>query len=323
LEFEKLFVPIKINQSYGWIAMRFRGLDLNLLVAFEALLEERSVSRAAGRMNLSQPAMSAALSRLRDYFGDDILVPHGKRMHPSAYAESLLPRVKECLGGLESLVLTTPGFDPAESQRTFRLAASDYIVAVIIVPLVTRLAEIAPGVRLDIVMTTDQAAQQLDEGKIDLLITPDLYISSDHPANLLFEEQHVIVGWRENPVFQHELSEAVFLQAGHVAVRMGNLRTPAFADRQLELLGLKRRVEITAGSFAIVPWLLKGTNRLALMHERLAHIMSRDNPIATAALPFALPPMREMVQHHRARAPDEGLNWLRSELATLALRPVV
>jgi LysR family transcriptional regulator, nod-box dependent transcriptional activator len=303
--------------------MRFRGLDLNLLVAFEALLVERSVSRAAQRMNLSQPAMSAALSRLRDYFGDDILVSHGKRMHPTAYAEGLLPRVHECLAGLESLVLISPTFSAIQSQRTFHLAATDYITAVVIVPLVARLAKIAPHIRLDIMAITDQAAQQLDDGKIDLLITPDLYISSDHPAELLFEEQHVIVGWRENPVFRGEMTETVFFAAGHIAVRMGNTRTPAFADRQLELMGRKRRIEITAGSFSIIPQLLRGTTRLALMHERLARVMSRDCPIASAPLPFQIPPMREMVQHHRARSPDEGLTWLRSQLAIVAAEPVI
>jgi DNA-binding transcriptional LysR family regulator len=281
-------------------------------------MDERSVSRAAERMNLSQPAMSAALARLRVYFGDEILVPHGKRMHPTAYAESLLPRVRECLGGLESLVLTSPAFIPAESQRTFRIVASDYIATVVIVPLVAQLAQIAPGVRIDILMTTDQAPQQLDEGKVDLLITPDLYISSDHPAELLFEEEHVVVGWRDNPVFRGKLTQKEFLGAGHIAVRMGNLRTPAFADRQLELMGMKRNIEITAGSFAIVPRLLRGTNRLALMHQRLARLMAQEYPIALAPTPFVIPPMREMMQHHQARGPDEGLTWLRALLASLA-----
>ena len=302
--------------------MRFRGLDLNLLVAFEALLEVRSVSRAAERMHLSQPAMSAALARLRTYFGDDILVPHGKRMHPTAFAEGLLPQVRECLQGLESLVSTSPGFDPAESQRVFKIVASDYITASVLVPLVTRLATKAPGVRLDFLMTTDQAAQQLDAGKIDLLITPHLYCAAGHPTELLFEEQHVVVGWKENPVFRHELTEEDFLSAGHVVVRVGNSRTAAFADRQLELLGLNRRVEITAGSFTIVPWLLNGTQRLALMHERLVRIMAKEFPIAHAPLPFKFPVMSEMVQFHRARAPDEGLAWLRAEVAAAAAMDV-
>lgn len=298
--------------------MRFRGLDLNLLVAFEALLEERNVSRAAERMNLSQPAMSAALARLRSYFGDAILVPHGKRMHATAFAEGLLPQVRECLQGLESLVATSPGFNPADSQRTFRIVTSDYITAAVLVPLVTRLAATAPQVQLDFLTTTDQSAQQLDEGKVDLLITPDIYCAPGHPTELLFEEQHVVVGWKKNPVFRRGLTEADFLAAGHVVVRMGNSRTPAFADRQLELLGRKRRVEITAGSFTIVPWLLQGTQRLALMHERLVRIMARQVPIAHAPLPFRFPAMPEMMQYHRGRVPDEGLAWLRGQIAAAA-----
>lgn len=298
--------------------MRFRGLDLNLLVALEALLEVRSVSRAADRLHLSQPAMSAALARLRTYFGDDILVPHGKRMHPTAFAEGLLPQVRECLQGLESLVSTSPGFNPAESQRTFRIVASDYITASVLVPLVTRLATTAPQVRLDFLLTTDQANQQLDEGKIDLLITPDVYCTPGHPMELLFEEQHVVVGWKGNPLFQRELTEEDFLEAGHVVVRVGNSRTAAFADRQLELAGRNRRVEITVGSFTVVPWLLDGTARLALMHERLVRLMTKHFPIAHAPVPFAFPVMSEMVQYHRARGPDEGLAWLRSEVAAVA-----
>jgi LysR family nod box-dependent transcriptional activator len=297
--------------------MRFRGLDLNLLVAFEALLEARSVSRAAVRMNLSQPAMSAALARLRSYFGDDILVPQGKRMHATAFAEGLLPQVRECLQSLESLVATSPGFNPAESQRTFRIVASDYVTAAVLVPLVTRLATTAPQVQLDFLLTTDQSAQQLDEGKVDLMITPDIYCAPGHPTEPLFEEHHVVVGWKRNPLFRRRLTEADFLAAGHVVVRMGNSRTPAFVERQLELLGCRRRVEITVGSFTLVPWLLRGTQRLALMHERLVRIMTREFPIAHAPLPYRLPAMREMLQYHRARAPDEGLTWLRAQIAAV------
>jgi len=299
--------------------MRFRGLDLNLLVAFEALLEERSVSRAAVRMNLSQPAMSAALGRLRSYFGDDILVPQGKRMHATAFAESLLPQVRECLQGLESLVATSPGFDPAKSQRSFRVVASDYATAAVLVPLVTRLADIAPQIRLDLLLTTDESARQLDEGKIDLMITPDIYCAPGHPTQLLFEEHHVVVGWKKNPLFRRRLTEADFLAAGHVAVRMGNAGNPAFADRQLEVLGRRRRVEVTVGSFTLVPWLLRGTNRVATMHERLVRIMAKEFQLAYTPVPFRFPVMREMIQHHRARTPDEGLAWLRAQITSASV----
>ena len=298
--------------------MRFKGLDLNLLAAFDALVETRSVSRAAERMNLSQPAMSAALSRLRTYFGDDILAPHGKRMHPTAYAESLLPQVRECLRGVERLIAISTRFDPVTSPRTFQIVASDYLTAAVIVPLVTRLAEIAPSMRIELNLPNERSHDQLDQGEVDLLITPEDYMSKTHPAELLYEERHVVVGWSGNPLFQGEISQADFLAHGHVAVALGNQRTPVFADRHLQMMGKTRRIDVTAASFTIVPWLLRDTLRLALMHERLAHAMVEFFPIAYAPSPFPLPPLREMVQFHQARGSDEGLSWLREQLRIVA-----
>lgn len=298
--------------------MRFKGLDLNLLVAFQALLEERNVSRAAERLNLSQPAMSAALARLRDYFGDRILVAQGRRMYPTAFAETLLPQVQEALGGIETLIATSQSFDPANSQRTFRLAASDYITVSVLVPLISALARQAPGVRIDLQLPDEGSARALDAGEIDLLLTPDLFTHPNHPADLLFEERHVIVGWAENPIFRETVTEEAFYAAGHVTVAFGTHRALAFADRELERLGRPRRVEVVAPSFTTVAWLLLGTQRLALMHERLARSIEHQFAIATAPLPFEFPPMREMAQYHSARAEDDGLRWIRQELAHAA-----
>ena len=110
--------------------MRFKRLDLNLLVALDLLLETRSVSQAATRMNLSQPAMSSALARLREYFGDELLVADGKRLYPTPYAELLMPRVRDCLGRLDALVSSPSTFEPSTSQRRFSIICSDYIAAV-------------------------------------------------------------------------------------------------------------------------------------------------------------------------------------------------
>ena len=298
--------------------MRFKGLDLNLLVAFLALIEERNVSRAAERLNLSQPAMSAALARLREYFSDRILVAQGKRMYPTAFAESLLPQVRETLSGIETLIATSQAFDPASSQRTFRMAASDYITVSVLVPLISALATEAPGVRIDLQLPGEGSARALDAGEIDLLLTPDMFTHPNHPADLLFEERHVIVGWADNPIFREPMSEDAFYASGHVTVAFGTHRALAFADRELERLGRPRRVEVIAPSFTAVAWLLLGTPRLALMHERLARSIGDRFPIATAPLPFDFPPMREMAQYHSARAEDEGLRWIRSQLARAA-----
>jgi DNA-binding transcriptional LysR family regulator len=302
--------------------MRFKGLDLNLLMAFDALLDTRSVSRAADRMHLSQAAMSSALGRLREYFGDEILIVQGKRMYPTAFAESLVPRVKECLRQVEEVISTSPTFDPATSQRTFRIVASDYVTGVLLAPLVADLVHTAPRIRIEILLPHDDVVSQIEDGDIDLLITPEDYVSNDLPAEVLYEEEHVVAGWSENPLVQKAISESDLFAAGHVAVSIGNQRVVSYGDKQLESLGKTRRVEVVAPSFTLVPWLLEGTQRLALMHERLAISMARHFPIAYTALPFPMPPLKEMVQFHVARASDEGLTWLRGELRTIADRIV-
>jgi LysR family transcriptional regulator, nod-box dependent transcriptional activator len=113
---------------------------------------------------------------------------------------------------------------------------------------------------------------------------------------------------------EKKLSEKDFFAAGHVAVSIGSQNSVAFADKMLEKLEKMRRVEVVAPSFTMVPWLLQYTHRLALMHHRLAKIMAARFPIACVPMPFELPPLREMVQYHFARAKDEGLIWLRKQL---------
>ncbi|MEP6547427.1 MAG: LysR family transcriptional regulator [Gammaproteobacteria bacterium] len=294
--------------------MRFKGLDLNLLLAFDALLDTRSVTRAAERMHLSQAAMSSALGRLRDYFGDEILVVSGKRMYPTAFAQTLHPQVRDCVRQLDLLVSAVPGFDPQTSQRSFSLVASDYVTSVVLAPLVTRMVETAPGVQLEILLPSELVRKQIEDGEIDLLITPEGYTSPVLPSELLFEERHVVVGWSGNPIMSAPLLKEQFLQAGHVGVAIGNQHVSSFADKALEDAGLTRRIEVIAPSFTTVPILLEGTTRLAIMHERLARAMAARYAISVVQLPFEVPILREMVQYHFARAKDGGLIWLRQQL---------
>lgn len=302
--------------------MRFNGLDLNLLLALQVLLEERNVTRAARRLNISQPAMSAALARLRDYFQDDILIAQGKQMHPTAQAESLAGPVRKFLAELDALLTSTAVFDPATTQRSFRLVASDYITASVIGPLARRLADTAPRIRLEIMLPCEEAAQLVMEGQADLIIMPDDYMDPDQPAELLCEERQLVVGAKDNPALAGGLSAGDFARLGHVAVHVGSNRVPSFADRQLERLGHDRRIELTCGCFTVVPWLICGTPRLAVMHERLARLLAQQFPLALAELPFDFPVMREMIQYHKARVADEGLRWLRGQLQAEAARPL-
>lgn len=298
--------------------MRFKGLDLNLLGAFVILMQERSVSGAARHLNLSQPAMSAALGRLRDFFKDEILVTQGKRMYPTAFAEALYPKVRESLRGIETLILTPSEFVPATTERTFRVLASDYMIAVLIVPLVARLAQEAPGIRLEIAAPTNDSEAQIADGKADLLISPENFMVGDQPTELLFEERHVVVGWNKNPLMSAPITEEVLLGAGHVGVRIGSTRVPAFADQQMSIMGKARRIEVETSSFTTIPLLLNGTHRLALLQERLARLVATTYPLSFAPLPFAFPMMREVIKHHRSRSLDGGLTWLRQQLHAIA-----
>ncbi|UYY78542.1 LysR family transcriptional regulator [Sphingomonas sp. R1] len=290
--------------------MRFKGLDLNLLGALDVLLDTRSVSAAARQMNLSQPAMSAALTRLRDFFGDELLVAQGKRMYPTAYAEALVPQVRECLHAVESMLVTSGRFDPATSQRRFRLILSDYVMTAVLAPALQTLAATAPGIRLEITLPSPDTGIELREGRADLFVAPEQFIFADHPSELLCEERYVVVGWAENPLFEDVLTLEDFSNAGHVVVRFGGPRDLSFADRQVRLLGIERRIEVEAPSFTTLPWLLVGSQRLALMQERLAQRVVPALPLRTAPIPFPFQPMREMIQYHSSRKNDEGLRWM-------------
>ncbi len=296
--------------------MRLNNFDLNLLVAFEALLQERNVTRAAARLNVTQPAMSTSLKRLRESFKDELLVLHGKKMIPTQHALALAPHVSEALVLLKGLIATSTRFDPAISTRQFRVNASDYITTVLLAPLIEQLQEEAPGVRLQLSLPGSNSSSLLEAGEIDLILTPDEFMEGDHPTELLFEERFVVVGTKSNRLLAKPMTRETFLEAGHIAVRIGGQDT--FIERELLKFLPERQIEVFAQSFIQVPWLLRGTNRLSVMHERLAKVVAPVLGLTTVDPPMPLPKMREMMQHHVARSNDAGLSWLRRRITQYA-----
>ncbi|MYH62531.1 MAG: LysR family transcriptional regulator [Caldilineaceae bacterium SB0675_bin_29] len=290
--------------------MRLKGLDLNLLVALDVLLDERNVSRAAERLYVSQPAASAALGRLRDYFKDELLVLHGKRMIPTSYAENLQPEVRQILAQVDNMVSMTAEFDPLRSERVFRFMASDYITTVLLIPMASELERLAPGVWLDTRLPDEAIQLEFERGEIDVMLVPEEFTVAKHPSELVFEESHVIVGWAENPIFQREVSKEAFFNASHVGVRIGPDRDMTFTERNVEALGQPRKMAVFAPNFSVVPWFLVGTHRLAVMQQRLVATYKSVMALATAPLPFEFPSMRLMAQYHSARTADQGLLWL-------------
>ena len=290
--------------------MRFKGLDLNLVVAFDTLLEERSVSATADRLNLTQPAISAALSRLRSYFGDELLVSTGRRMIPTPLAEELRPLARQLIENASAFIATSNNFDPATSKRRFRVGTSDYILTVLISPLLALLQKTAPSISLDVYPTGPDVLDRLDRGEIDLVIGPEVFLSPTSPKDLLFEESHVVVGWSENPAMRAPLSAEDFLALGHVAVRIGAERDLSFGERYLELYRDRRNIEVTTTQFTSVPWMVIGTTRVGILQARLAGALRPILPLAVQPLPFDMPPLKELIQYHPTRRNDAGLRWL-------------
>lgn len=233
--------------------MHFHKLDLNLLVALDTLLEERSVSRAADRLNLSQSALSSSLSRLREYFGDHLLIPAGRRMEPTALGLSLESPVRDILQRVRAAIETRPTFDPATAQRRFRIITSDYLIEVLLADVVRELARIAPGIQLQILPSNEISFALFLRGDVDLVIAPDTHTVEDHPRSLLFEETFSCVVWTGNTTAREPLTTEQWLGMSHVVVHLGHgelsLLEKWLAEHSITKKA-ERRVDIIAPSFS-------------------------------------------------------------------------
>lgn len=299
--------------------MRFKGLDLNLLVALDSMLSERSISRAAERLHLSQSAMSGALARLRDYFQDELLVQVGRRLDLTPRAEDLRDVVRDLLVQIDAKVAEQPTFEPARSQRLFRLLVSDFTTMTLLPHVLELAAAQAPGVRFELLPQIDQPDKLLDRGEVDFLVIPEGFCSPGHPSETLFVEDYCCVAWQGNNQISGGLTLAQFESMGHVVVRSGLAQT-SFEGEFLRREGISRRVEVSTFSFVAPPALVVGTHRLATVHTRLAHLAAHRLPIQLMPVPIKIPSLVEAIQWHRVRTHDAGLAWLRALMHAAATR---
>ena len=301
--------------------MRFKGLDLNLLVAFDALMATRSVSRSAERLNLSQSGMSSALARLREFFHDDLFIPVGRSLMMTPLAENLTGQVSDLLQRVQRLIDTQPVFDPREMRRTVRIVASDYTVGVLLAPAVSAMRAEAPGLAFDIILPGSQSRAQLSQGDVDFLIFPSEFMDDDHPRELLFSDPFVCCVWSGNPSVGDSLSLEAFQTIGHAVVRFGPERTYTYEQRALAGAGLKRNEVVSAPSFNTILPMLVGTDLLAVVPQRLARLYGRILPIRLLQSPVELPPLPETLQWSALFADDPALAWVRRRLIDTAAKP--
>jgi LysR family nod box-dependent transcriptional activator len=298
--------------------MNLHRLDLNLLVTLDALLAERSITRAAARLHLSPSATSGALGRLRSYFGDDILSQIGRRMVPTPLGESLQASVRDCLLHVQATVDVRPQFDPMTSTRTFTLMMSDYVSAVLMPSVLQRTQREAPGVVIELLANNSQPWAVLDRGETDFLIIPQNFVRRTHPSQALFEDEFVCVCWSGNKLVGDTITAAQFLEMSHVIARIGTERPPTIDAWFFERFGHVRRVGVVAMNFTSVPQLLVDTNRIAVMHRRLAMTWIKVLPLKMLPAPFEMPRLVEVIQWHKYREADPGRIWLHSLLKDAA-----
>lgn len=307
--------------------MHFRNLDLNLLVALDALLLERNITLAGKRVNLSQSAMSSALSRLREYFGDELLTQVGRRMICTPLGESLAEPVRKILLEIQATVAAQPSFDPATATRSFRLMMSDYVATVLMSKALPRIEELAPHVRIE-VLSNDVTSpfDELDRADIDLLVMPQSFLRDSHPYDVLFEDVFTGVAWSDNSLIPADgrISIDDYLNLGHVTARFAAARASTVDEWFVTQLGHERRVEVIAMNFSSVFPSLVGTRRVATVHKRLARYYEQYLPIRLFEVPFELPSLAEAMQWHRHFSSDPGTLWLRGVLKEVArkLEPV-
>jgi len=290
--------------------MNLNRLDLNLLVALDVLLNERSITRAAEKLNLSPSATSGALARLRDYFDDELLTQIGRRMAPTPLGESLQGSVRDCLLHIQATVDIRPQFDPKNSKRNFRLMMSDYVSTVLIPPALRQLQREAPSITIELIANENEPWEALSRGEIDFLVLPKHFLREGHPAEVLFEDEYVCVCWTENPLVGDHISTEECMGLGHVVARIGTLRPPTIDTWFFERFGQARRVEVVANNFNGVPHLLVGTNRISIMHRRLALTYCNALPLKMLPSPMVMPRLVEMIQWHKYRDRDPGRIWL-------------
>ena len=294
-----------------------RNIDLNLLFALDALLQERNVTRAGERLCISQPAMSASLGKLRRHFNDQLLERQGLRYVLTPLGVTLRDQVAETLRWAQRTFDTQRDFDPADSEREFHLIASDYAQAVLGGHLIRLADSEAPQVRLRFENVSVRTVDDLESrmGGIDALLLPTGFVEG-FPHFELFRDEWVCVAWSGND----EIGEGAALDVLRESRRISTFdtgRTFTYADRQLDILDF-RRSSVVADGFLATPFLLTGTRSVALLPRRIAEL-TRE-PAALRILPVHLdaPPLIESVWWHEAHNADPGHRWLRRLLRRAA-----
>lgn len=295
---------------------QLRQADLNLLVVFTVLAEERNVSRAAGRLALSQPAVTRALQRLRDTFHDDLLIRVSGSYELTPKGERLIQELETTLPRLDRL-LASAEFDPKTETARFRLMATDYASHVIGIPLARHFLEAGKHLAFDTLPLSDEAFAAMDRGRIDLLFYAD---DGNVPAHLarqsLFEEEFVCVVAKDSS-YAHKLTLPQYLNGLHVGINTlaGSQTVP---DQALASGGLTRNCPFRVPFFAEAIRTVAGTNLIATVPKRIAIYEAQNPELRIVKAPKPIGCFRYLMVWHPRMGSDAAHLWLRHAVRKVA-----
>lgn len=298
--------------------MDIRRLDLNLLVVLEAIHAEGSLTRAARRLNLSQPALSHSLSRLRDALDDPLFLRQGNRMVPTPRTQRLMGPLHEALGLIAEGIQEGARFDAARSHQEFRLGMRDIFESTALPGLLNSLRQEAPEVRLASVRTDRRELENdLIDGQLDVAMDVLLPLAADIRRLKLAEDRLVVVARKDHPlVMRGKISLAAYLQAGHLLVS-SRRRGAGFEDQELARLGHERAIVLRCQHYFAACRVVEATDYLLTMPAGYAVLANTGLCNRLLELPVSLPPLDVYLYWHDSRDNDPANQWLREKITGL------
>jgi DNA-binding transcriptional LysR family regulator len=295
------------------------GIDLNLLVVFDALMAERHVTRAGERIGLSQPATSNALARLRNLTDDELFVRSGGGLHPTPVAIALAQQIQPALKQIQAALLQEQNFDPTTSDRVFTIGMTDYVEFVILPRLLEVLETTAPNVKIQ-VRAGDRPYlfALLDSGKVDLICGLFPEQIAWHEEQLLFQEQYVCVCRRDHPSIDDSLSLKDYLAASHLLVSIQEDRVGR-VDKFLAERNLRRQVTLSIPHFLVAPFILARTHLVATLAERVANEFVKSQNLKILPCPLPLRGFSVFMRSHQSTRNHATHVWLRATMAEVAM----
>lgn len=299
---------------------RLQEIDGSLLLTLQALLRETNVTRAAETLSLAQPTLSGRLARLRELFGDPLLVPSttGRGMTPTELALQLAPEVDELVAGLRHLLVPRAAFDPQQSDRTFTIALPENPAVMVMPDLISVLQEAAPGIRIASVFPNlATIAEDIEQGRVDLLVTTEASVPLDWKVRTLYEGEFATAQRKGHPRGIQPLDLDSYCASDHILISADGGGFSGIVDQTLSELGRRRNVRVSVQSYALAPLVLRQSDCLCTLPRRLLARFGGDLDIFEP--PFDIPRFKVFMYWHPRNQDDTGHAWLREQIVKAAL----